>query len=89
MRFDFEEKKASSAIEEVAGFAISGDGKYLIISKVDGSLVTASVDPDMEPENSISADCGYQCSRGRNGHRYSMKPGEWRANFSMPETCTV
>ena len=50
MRFDFEEKKASSAIEEVAGFAISGDGKYLIISKVDGSLVTASVDPDMEPE---------------------------------------
>ena len=34
MRFDFEEKKASSAIEEVARFAISADGKHLIISKV-------------------------------------------------------
>lgn len=50
MRFDFEEKKASSAVEEVARFAISADGKHLIISKVDGSLVTVSVSPDMEPE---------------------------------------
>jgi len=49
-RFDFEEKEESTLLRGVDDFAISSDGKYVIIRKADGSLVTAEISDDIEPE---------------------------------------
>ncbi len=50
LRFDFEEKEATEAVEGVAGFAISANGEYLLLRKDDDSLYTVEVGDDMDPE---------------------------------------
>lgn len=49
-RFDFEELEASTLLAGVNAFSISSDGAHLIIQKSDGSLVTAEIDDEIEPE---------------------------------------
>lgn len=49
-RFEFEEKEESTLLRDVDDFAISSDGKYMIIRKADGSLATAEISDDIEPE---------------------------------------
>lgn len=49
-RFDFEKKKESTLLSGVNDFAISSDGKFMIIRKADDSLATAEISEDMEPE---------------------------------------
>jgi tricorn protease len=50
MRFDFEEKEAESVLTGVEEFAISADGKYMIIAKTDDSIATAEIGDEIEPE---------------------------------------
>jgi len=50
MRFNLEEKEAQSVLTGVSGFAISADGKHMIISKVDESLAVAEIADELEAE---------------------------------------
>ncbi len=50
MRFDFEEKEAQSVMKGVADFAISADGKQMLIGKVDDSLAIAEIGDELEAE---------------------------------------
>ncbi len=50
MRFDMEEKEAQSVLTEVGGFAISADGKQMLIGKVDGSFAVAEISDEIEAE---------------------------------------
>jgi tricorn protease len=50
MRFDFEEKEASSLLGGVQDFAISADGKHMIIAKTDESIATAEIGDEIEAE---------------------------------------
>jgi tricorn protease len=50
LRFQFEEKEEKSLLTGVTGFAISSGGSHMIISKADGSLATAEIADEMEPE---------------------------------------
>lgn len=49
-RFDFEKREESTVLGGVNDFAISSDGKYMIIQKADGSLATAEIADEMKPE---------------------------------------
>jgi tricorn protease len=49
-RFDFEEREESRLLRGVNSFAISSDGAHMIIRKADGSLATAEISDDMDPE---------------------------------------
>lgn len=49
-RFDFEEKKASTLLSGVNDFAISSDGKYMIITRADGGLAAAEIGDEIDPE---------------------------------------
>ena len=50
MRFDFEKKEAESVMSGVDAFGISADGKHILIANVDGSLATAEIADEIEPE---------------------------------------
>lgn len=50
MRFDFEEREATSVLESVDDFRISGNGTHMIIAKVDGSLAVAEIADELKPE---------------------------------------
>lgn len=50
MRFDFDEKEATSVLEGVTEFAVSADGKQMLIAKVDESLSVAAIEDELEPE---------------------------------------
>ena len=49
-RFSIEDKEESTLLKGVTGFTISQDGSYMIIRKADGSLATAEISDEMEPE---------------------------------------
>ncbi|MCZ6829262.1 MAG: PDZ domain-containing protein, partial [Gammaproteobacteria bacterium] len=49
-RFDFEERSASQLLEDVSAFAISADGKQVLLSHADHSLSTAELGETLEPE---------------------------------------
>jgi tricorn protease len=49
-RFDFEEREASLVLEDVSAFALSSDGKQILLSHADASLSTAELDEELEPE---------------------------------------
>jgi tricorn protease len=50
-RFDFEERTAAQLLEDVSAFAISTDGKQLLLSRADNSLASAELGGDeLEPE---------------------------------------
>jgi tricorn protease len=51
LRFEFEEKEEISLLSGVSQFAISSDGSHMIIRKADGTLATAEVGDEMEPED--------------------------------------
>jgi len=50
LRFDFEEKEATSLLTGVNGFVISAKGTHMIINKADGSLEVAEIADELEPE---------------------------------------
>jgi tricorn protease len=50
LRFQFEEKEEKSLLKGVTGFTISSAGSHMIIAKADGSLATAEIADEMEPE---------------------------------------
>jgi len=50
MRFDFEDKEAQAVVTGVSNFTLSADGKHIIIGKVDGSIATAELGDEVEPE---------------------------------------
>jgi tricorn protease len=50
LRFDFEEKEATSLLTGVNGFVIGAKGTHMIISKADGSLEVAEIADELEPE---------------------------------------
>ena len=50
VRFDFEEKEAKSLLTGVEAFALSEDGKHMLIAKVDNSLAVAEVADEIKPE---------------------------------------
>ncbi len=50
LRFDFEELETTSLLQGVSEFALSADGKHLLISKVDDTLETAEIDDELEAE---------------------------------------
>jgi tricorn protease len=50
VRFDFKEKETEAMLSGVNAFEISADGKFMIIAKADGSLATAEISDEMEPE---------------------------------------
>jgi tricorn protease len=50
IRFDFEEKEASTLLSAIQGFRMSASGSHMVIRKTDGSLVVAEVDDKLEPE---------------------------------------
>jgi len=50
MRFDFDKKEAQSVLSGVDDFALSADGKHLLIARVDGSLATAELGDEIKPE---------------------------------------
>jgi tricorn protease len=49
-RFDFEEREASQILEDVSAFALSSDGKQILLSHADASLSTAELGDELEPE---------------------------------------
>jgi len=50
MRFDMEEREASSLMSGVRGFSLSSDGKSLLISRVDGPMAVAEVGAKLDAE---------------------------------------
>ncbi len=50
LRFDFEEKEATSLLTGVNGFVISAKGTHMIINKADGSLEVAEIADELKPE---------------------------------------
>lgn len=50
-RYSFEDEKTSTLVRGVNAFAISSDGAHMIIRKSDGSLATAEISDDMDPES--------------------------------------
>lgn len=48
MRFDFEEKEATSVMSGVTDFGLSADGKHIILARADGSMATAELGPELE-----------------------------------------
>jgi tricorn protease len=54
-QFDFEERAPEELLEDVSSLTISADGKQLLLSSADGSLATAELGDDLEPE-SLSLD---------------------------------
>ena len=50
MRFDFEEKEATSIVSGVQDFSLSAAGTHLLIANVDGSLTVAEISENPEPE---------------------------------------
>ena len=50
IRFDFKEKKVTEVLSGVNDFSISSDGKYMIITKADDSLVVAEIEEEFKPE---------------------------------------
>ncbi|MCB1845369.1 MAG: PDZ domain-containing protein, partial [Halioglobus sp.] len=49
-RFDFDDKQAEQVLTGLDEFVMSGDGKHLLIQKVDGSLTVAGVADELAPE---------------------------------------
>ncbi|MDX1556639.1 MAG: PDZ domain-containing protein, partial [Xanthomonadales bacterium] len=49
-RFDFEDREESTLLHGVTDFAISSDGAHMIIRKSSGSLATAEISDDMDPQ---------------------------------------
>ena len=71
MRFDFDEKEATSVLEGVDDFRIGGGGEHMIIEKIDGSLAVAEIADELKPE-ALSLD----------GMRVRVNPREeWRQMF--------
>ncbi len=50
MRFDMEEKEASTAMAGVRGFVISADGKKMLVRQTNGSTAVADVGETIKPE---------------------------------------
>jgi len=49
-RFDFEELESKTMASEIATYAMSADGKHLIIQKVNNSIVTAEAGKELKPK---------------------------------------
>ena len=66
VRFDFEEKEATSLLSGVNDFAMSANGSHLLLARTDGSLAVAELADDLEPE-------ALKACRSARAHRSSRR----------------
>ena len=66
-RFDFEERAPEQLLDDVSGLAISSDGKQLLLGRADGSLATAELGSDLEPEPLVLDGLRLRVDQDRNG----------------------
>ncbi len=50
VRYDFEEREASTLLSGVNGFELAAGGKHLLLAKSDGSLAVAEIGDELKPE---------------------------------------
>ena len=56
MRFDFEDKKASKAMDMVQSYSLSADGKQVIVNTQSNGLMTAKAEKDVKAEKLNTSD---------------------------------
>ena len=103
-RFDLKTREEENLADGIDDFRVSADGKKLIYRAGDlgssppgapsgpagwcwGSSTRASSTRGTGPSSSMTSRCA--SSRGRNGPRFSARPGGSTATTSTPPTCTA
>lgn len=56
MRFDFKDKKAGTAMDRILDFALSGDGKMVIVRTPENALMTAKAEKNIKAERLNTSD---------------------------------